>query len=290
MLTPPSIPFHGKGLHPADARAPSKEGAALSLHRMPAQRAALVGMVHLLPLPGSPRWGGSLQAVRDAARRDADALLEGGCDALLVENMHDVPYLRGEVAPETVAAFAVAAADLVALGVPVGLQVLAAANAQAMGIAAAVGADFIRVEAFAYAHVADEGWMDACAGPLLRQRRALGADVAIVADVQKKHAAHAVTADLTLAQLAQGHAFLGADALVVTGVATGEPAAVADLDQVRAAGLPVWVGSGVTPRDAAVMARKAQALIVGTALKVGGDWRAPVDAARVRAVRRAMGT
>ena len=249
---------------------------------------ALVGMVHALALPGSPGWGGSMASVRARARADAVALVAGGCDALLVENMHDLPYLRGRVEPETVAAMAVVVSDLVDLGVPVGVQVLAAANREALGVAVAAGASFVRVEGFAWAHVADEGWIDACAGELLRARRALGADVAIVADVQKKHAAHAVTADVGLADLAHGTAFCGADALVVTGTSTGRATAPDDVAAVRAAGLPVWVGSGVTVEDAGRLGALAQAVVVGSSLKAGGDWRAPVELARVRAVAAAL--
>lgn len=252
-------------------------------------RAALVGMVHLLPLPGSPGWAGSMRAVLDAARRDASALLEGGCDALLVENMGDLPYLRGRVEPETTAAMALATAAVSALGAPTGVQVLAGANREALGVALAAGAGWIRVEAFAYAHVADEGWMDACAGPLLRARAALRAEVAVWADVQKKHAAHAVTADLGLAELARGAAFCGADALVVTGTSTGARTDPADVCAAREAGLPVVVGSGVTPEDAPTLAALADALIVGSWLKRGGDWRAPVDVERVRRLRSALG-
>lgn len=249
---------------------------------------ALVGMVHLGPLPGSPRWAGDLGAVLDAAERDADALVAGGCDALLVENMGDVPWLRGEAGPWTVAAMALATERVVRRGLPVGVQVLAAANREALGVAVAAGASFVRVEAFAYAHVADEGWIDACAGVLLRDRAALGARVAVWADLKKKHAAHAVTADLTLSDLARGTAFCGADALVVTGSSTGAPTDQADVVAAQVAGVPVAAGSGVTPADAGALARVADALVVGTSLKVGGDWRAPVDPERVRAVREAM--
>lgn len=249
---------------------------------------ALVGMVHLGPLPGSPGWRGDLGAVLDAAERDADALLEGGADALLVENMGDLPYLRGAVPPWTVAAMALATERVARRGAPVGVQVLAAANREALGVALTAGARFLRVEAFAYAHVADEGWLDACAGPLLRDRRALGADVRIWADIRKKHAAHAVTADLDLGAIAKGTAFCGADALIVTGESTGAPTSREDVVTARVAGLPVVVGSGVDERDAAVLAAVADALIVGTSLKVGGDWRAPVDPARVRALKSAI--
>lgn len=243
-----------------------------------------VGMVHLLPLPGSPRWGRSMAAVLDRAMKDATALVEGGCDALIVENMGDVPYLRGQVAPETAAAMAVVTAQIVSLGLPVGVQVLAAANRQALGVAVASGASFLRCEAFAYAHVADEGLIQASAGELLRARAALGARVAIWADVQKKHASHAVTADLSLQDLAHGHAFCGADRLVVTGSATGKPTSPDDVVAAQSAGLPVMVGSGVSPD----CVPPAEGWIVGSWLKQDGDWRLPVDVDRVRRMREAL--
>lgn len=257
--------------------------------RRAAGRAALIGMVHLAPLPGSPGWRGAMGPILDAAERDADALLEGGCDALLVENMGDLPYLKGRVPPETVAAMALAVERVARRGLPVGVQVLAGANREALGVAVAAGARCVRVEGFAYAHVADEGLIDACAGPLLRARHALGAAVAVWADVQKKHAAHALTGDLGLADLAHGAVFCGADALIVTGKATGAATARADVEAAAGAGRPVIVGSGVTPDDAAALGAVADGLIVGSWLKVGGDWRAPVDVDRVRRLRDAIG-
>lgn len=252
-----------------------------------AEGCALVGMVHLGPLPGSPGWQGDLPALIDAAARDAERLIEAGFDALIVENMGDVPYLKGAVAPETVAAMTLATDRVVRFGVPVGVQVLAGANREALGVAAATGARFIRAEGFAFAHVADEGWLDACAGPLLRARASLGADVRVWADVKKKHAAHAVTADLTMRDAAEGTRFAGADALVVTGVSTGRPTALADVEAAKQAGLPVLVGSGVTPQSAASLAAAADGLIVGSYVKESGDWRAPVDLARATALVRA---
>jgi membrane complex biogenesis BtpA family protein len=252
------------------------------------ERCLLIGMVHLRALPGSPGWDGDMGEVVDAALGDARALIDGGSDALIVENMADAPYLRGRVEPETVAAAALATRAVVGLGLPVGVQLLAAANREALGVAVASGARFVRVEAFAYAHVADEGWLDACAAELLRARAALGADVEVWADVKKKHAAHAVTGDLSLEEAAHGAAFSGADALIVTGTRTGAPTSTGDVRAARVAGLPVVVGSGVTDVDAAALGREAQALIVGSWLKRGGDWRNPVDPARVRALRAAM--
>ena len=259
-----------------------------------AGRCALIGMVHLQALPGSPGWGGSMEAVLGAALRDAERLLGGGCDALMLENMGDLPFLAGRVEPETVAAAARVTSRVVALGAPTGIQLLAGANREALGVALACGCGFVRAEAFAYAHVADEGLLEASAGPLLRARAALGAAkgprrVEVWADVQKKHAAHALTRDLSLEELARGNAFCGADALIVTGSRTGSSTSLQDLSQSARAGLPVIVGSGVTPADAADLARAgAQGLIVGTWLKEQGDWRRPVDEARVRALRAAL--
>lgn len=247
-------------------------------------RSALIGMVHLGPLPGSPGWQGGLPELLDAAERDAERLLEAGFDALIVENMGDVPYLKGRVEPETVAAMTRAVDRVVKLGAPVGVQILAGANREALGVALAAGARFVRAEGFAYAHVADEGWIDACAGPLLRARAAMGADVKVWADVKKKHAAHAVTGDLSVAEAAEGTRFAGADALVVTGVHTGAPTEESDIRAAKQAGLPVMVGSGVTPQSAPRLYAVADGLIVGSYIKENGDWRAAVDPARALAL------
>lgn len=248
-------------------------------------RCALVGMVHLKPLPGSPRWKGSMAEVMDAAIQDAESLQKGGCDAIIVENMGDVPYVKSKVAHETFGAMTIITASIVKMGMPTGIQVLAAANAQAMAMAYITGAHFVRVEGFAYAHVADEGWIDACAGALLRQRNQLGADVSIWADIQKKHASHAITSDISIEDLAKGTAFCGADALIITGSSTGMATDIDDVQRAKIAGLPVVVGSGVCPEDAPLLAREASALIVGSWIKKEGNWRASVDQKRVKILR-----
>ena len=242
----------------------------------------LVGMVHLEPLPGSPGWKGDLNEIEARAIQDSEALIAAGCEALIVENMGDRPYLNGSVYPETAAAMTRIVREIVRLGSPVGVQVLAGANHQALAIAFATGASFIRVEGFAYGHVADEGWMNACAAELLRVRANLGSSISVWADVQKKHASHAMTADLSLEELAHGAAFSGADVLIVTGARTGSSTSLEDLQAAALAGLPVAVGSGVTPKDAGLLSKYASALIVGSYCKRNGDWRNPVDPQRVR--------
>jgi hypothetical protein len=124
--------------------------------------------------------------------------------------------------------------------------------------------------------------MDACAGPLLRKRAILGSEISIWADVQKKHASHASTSDLSVSELAEGHAFCGADVLIATGRSTGQRTSLSDVSSLLGAGLPVAVGSGVDVSDAAALSKKADALIVGSSIKQDGDWRRPVDPERLK--------
>ena len=250
---------------------------------------AFIGMVHLGALPGTPGSCLSIDEILQNAMRDAQNLVEGGCDALLVENMADLPYLNGHVGPEIVAAMAIAVDRLTtAFSLPVGVQVLAGANCEAMGLAACAGAQFIRAEAFAYAHIADEGMMNASAAEVLRLRKRLGANVKVWADVQKKHSCHAITSDAKLEDLAHGFAFCGADALIVTGVSTGCEAHIEDVAKVRPAHLHVVIGSGITANNAAKFAAAADGLIVGTSIKCDGNWRKPVEKERVQAIAKAL--
>jgi hypothetical protein len=249
-------------------------------------------MIHVAALPGTPRGGLPVAQIAARAAAEARLLADAGFDALILENMHDVPYLRRRVGPEIVAAMTAAGeAVRAAVPLPVGFQILAGANRAAVAVAHAVGGRFVRAEGFVFASVADEGVLDeADAGPLLRYRRAIGADaVRVVADVKKKHSAHALTADVDLPESAKAAEFFGADGVVVTGTATGAPTDAAEVAAVRAAvRVPVLVGSGVTPAGAAALLELADALIVGSWYKEGGHWAAPPDPARVRELVRAV--
>ena len=251
---------------------------------------AVIGMIHVGALPGTPRHHESLDVIAERAVAEAKTYADGGLDGVMIENMHDAPYLNSAVGPEIVAGMAVVAERVrQAVSLPLGVQILAAANREALAVAHAVNAQFVRVENFAYAHVADEGLMPTAeAGPLLRYRRQIGADpVRIIADVKKKHSSHALTADVTLGQAAETAAFFGADALVVTGSATGRPTSTDDLSQVReAVDLPIFVGSGVTLENLPALWPRADAYIVGSHLKRGGLWSQPVDHERVAALVR----
>jgi uncharacterized protein len=257
--------------------------------RLPARgagRPRLIACLHLLPLPGSPGWGGSMKPVLERALREAEIFAAAGVDGMILENTHDVPYLKRPAEAGTVAAMTLAAGEVRRRSdLPLGVQVLAGANQAALEIAVTCDLDFIRVEGFAFAHVADEGLIEADAGTLLRRRAHLGAgNVEIWADIKKKHSAHAITGDLSLRDVAEGALFYRADGVIVTGGATGKPAALSDLASI--ADLPIRriVGSGVDSGNIRDFARVADVLIVGSALKRDGDWREPVEPARVQAL------
>lgn len=252
----------------------------------------IVGMVHVAALPGSPLSSRSVPEIVKGAVEEARLLAGFGFDAVMIENMHDRPYLRQAVGPEIVAAMsAVVAAVREALDVPLGVQILAGANREALAVAAMAGASFIRAENFVFAHVADEGLMpDADAPPLLRYRREIGAEhVRVFADVKKKHAGHAITADIDVAEAARAAAFFGADGVIVTGVTTGRPADLNDLHQVSAAvELPVAVGSGLRPDNLAEFWPDADIFIVGSFYKEDGLWHRPIDPDRLELFMQAV--
>ncbi len=245
---------------------------------------AVIGMVHLRALPGSPRWDGDMAAVVRAALDDARALAEGGADALVVENHGDVPFTAGRVDAATVAGMAVTITEIrrhVAL--PVGVNVLKNDVRSALAVAAATGARFVRVNVHVGAVAADQGIIQSEAHDSLRYRRLLGVSVGILADVQAKHGVP--LAPVPIEQEARDCYARGlADALVVSGVATGEPTPMSDLKRVRGAvpEAPLLVGSGATPETVTELLSVADAVIVGTSIKREGQLANPVDIERVR--------
>ena len=245
---------------------------------------SLIGMVHLQALPGTANSKKTPEQIIDIAVDESTKLIELGFDAVLIENMHDTPYLLREVGPEIVATMTAAVAAVTdAVDAPIGIQVLAGANTAALAIAHATGSHFIRVEGFAFASIADEGIMDvADAGPLLRERRRIDADnIAILADIQKKHSSHALTADLSIGDHARGADFMGADGVIVTGNHTGHAVDIAQLREVRGATeLPLLVGSGVTPGNIKEIFQFADAAIIGSSIKQDGNWANAIDSNR----------
>lgn len=252
----------------------------------------LVGMIHTGPTPGCPGQCPPVAALAEEAARQARLYQSHGFEAVLVENMFDVPYHRREVPPETTAAMAVivGAVRTAAPALPCGVQILAGANLAALAVAHACGAHFIRCEAFVFGHLADEGYLEADAARLLRERSRLGADgITIWADIQKKHSSHAMTADLSASDWTMAAEDNLADAVIVTGRHTGQEADLPWLEQVRAStDLPVVIGSGLSAENIARYLPHADAFIVGSSLKHDGNWRNPPDPTRLARLRDAV--
>jgi membrane complex biogenesis BtpA family protein len=254
-------------------------------------RPALVGVVHLLPTPGAPRFGGSFEAVLERALSDARALVENGCDALVVENFGDAPFHPERVPPETVAALALAvhAVRAVAGARPVGVNVLRNDARAALGVAAVTGAAFVRVNVHAGAAVTDQGLVQGRAHETLRERERLAPGVAVLADAEVKHATSLARATLgdAVRDLVQRAL---ADGVIVSGSATGRPPEAERVREARAAAGAAWVlvGSGLDADNAAALLAHATGAIVGTALKRDGVVTSPVDPERVRRMRRAF--
>ncbi|MEE8105312.1 MAG: BtpA/SgcQ family protein [Planctomycetota bacterium] len=243
----------------------------------------VIGVVHLKPLPGSPGYGGDMDAVLAAATADARAYSTGGADALIVENFGDIPFFGGPVPAETIAAMTAAT---LAVGrsveLPLGINVLRNDARAALGIAAAAGARFIRVNVHAGAMATDQGVLEGRAAETMRLRAALSHEILVLADVHVKHARPLTDESLEDAACNLHHR-AHADGVIVSGSATGAATSLEDLCRVRAV-LPdakLFAGSGVTTQHVAEVLRVANGVIVGTALKRDGDIDAPVDAKRV---------
>src|SRR4026207_848483 len=260
------------------------ESSTLQMTSLFANPKPVIGVIHVGALPGTPRSSQPVSELVREAKEEARVYRECGVDGVIIENMHDVPYLKGEVGPEIVSAMTAIGNEVKGeCGLPVGIQILAGANIEAMAVAHAAGLDFIRAEGFAYAHVADEGLIQASAAKLLRYRKTIGAErVQVWTDVKKKHSAHAITADVSLGETAETVEFMGADCVIVTGSATGKPPTVEDVNEAKShCGLPVFLGSGITDANIADFYDHADGFIIGTAFKVDGLWSNTVDPVRV---------
>ena len=250
----------------------------------------LIGVVHLRPLPGSPQWRGDLEAILRAAVIDARAYARGGANALFIENFGDVPFTKGSVGPETIAAMAAAGrAVRAAVPLPLGFNVLRNDARAALALCAACGGSFIRVNVLAGAMLTDQGLIEGEAFETLRYRRQICPQAQIFADVHVKHAVPLGAWSITAAARDTVERGL-ADALIVSGDGTGQPTDIADLDLVRRT-CPqsrILLGSGVTVQNLGNYLEAADGFIVGTSLKAGGKVARPVDVKRVAALARAM--
>lgn len=244
----------------------------------------IVAMLHLPALPGAPANHMDPAAIREWLLRDAEVLADGGVDAFILENYGDAPFYPSRVPPHTVASMSVLAREVKArFNLPLGINVLRNDGRAALAVAAAVGCEFIRVNVYTGARLTDQGVLSGQAHHILRARKLLGSQVRVFADVAVKHSAP--LAFRSLRDEVEDTVERGlADAVIVSGAATGKPTSLEDLAMVAesARGVAVYAGSGVTAENVCEVLRHAAGVIVGTALKRDGITTNPVDPVRVR--------
>jgi uncharacterized protein len=250
----------------------------------------IIGVVHLLPLPTSARWGGSLSKIIDRAEQEAVALVSGGVDGIIIENFFDAPFPKSHVDPAVVSAMTTVVLRLMELvSLPIGINVLRNDSLSAMAIASCTGAAFIRVNVLSGVMATDQGLIEGCAHELLRYRRELGSDVKIMADVLVKHAHPLSSNDLITAVKETIDRGL-ADAIILSGITTGSPPTLADLQlaKVAAGDVPTLIGSGADFDNIGNLIQFADGAIVSSSLKRQGKITNSIDPIRVSQFVEAM--
>ncbi|MNI21436.1 putative sgc region protein SgcQ [compost metagenome] len=248
---------------------------------------AIIGMIHLKALPGSPHFkGGSLNHIFDFAMNDVRALEEGRVDGLMIENAWDIPFSKPEdIGMETVAALAALTERIKQeTNLPIGLNVLANGIIPALSVAKATDLPFVRVNQWVNAYVANEGLIEGASAKALRYRSNIkGENIKIFADVHVKHGSHSIVADRSLADQTRDAIFFDADVLIATGNRTGDETSTDEVQGIKSnTDLPVIVGSGMTTNNAKKILSLCNGCIVGSYVKKDGLWWNPVDANRVK--------
>nr|XP_023023749.1 uncharacterized protein F13E9.13, mitochondrial isoform X1 [Leptinotarsa decemlineata] len=256
-------------------------------NRLFRRKCSIIGMIHVPALPGSPLFSGSIDRIVSKACQETEIYLKNDIDGLIVENMHDIPYIQSKhFGPEVTATLTRICSELrkiIPNTTPFGIQVLSGGNKEALAIAKACSMNFIRAEGYVFSHIGDEGFTDANAGVLLRYRKQIEAEnVLVFTDIKKKHSSHAITGDISLVDTAKAAEFFLSDGVILTGTATGEPADAQELQQLKnSTTLPVLVGSGIT-YDNLENYTSADGLIIGSYFKKDGRWFNEVDENRIK--------
>ena len=246
----------------------------------------LGAMIAVAPLPGTPRYEGDDRKIIAQALDDLRHYQEAGADVILLENSHDLPYIKPPLPSRTLEVMKRVAREIrAAFPGPIGIQMLEAANESALEIAHAAELDFLRVEGYVFGHMGGAGLIEGCAGRLLRKRKELGCEqIKVFGDIKKKHCSHALTGDLTiLDELKQAEFFL-VDGVIVTGARTAEPPSVTELRSVKkAAHVPVLIGSGMTAENIAKYFPLADGFIIGSTFREGGKFLGRLERPRLDA-------
>jgi len=258
-----------------------------SLLELAERRKVLVCVIHLPPLPGAPRWTSSVdvESLVDFAVNCAREAEEGGADAVIVENYGDNPFSKRVTDPLTIASMTVIVREVVkSVSVPVGVNLLRNSCPEAVAIAYAAGASFIRCNMYCEVAVCPEGLVEPVAHEVIKLKTYLRTGIEVLADILVKHATP--LHKLSLRDLVEDCvARCLADAIIVTGSRTGEPPDPDLLNEIlRYSRVPVFVGSGITPQNIKLY-RAAHGFIVGTYIK---REKGMIDRQRVQELKRAI--
>ncbi|WP_222705655.1 BtpA/SgcQ family protein [Brevibacillus massiliensis] len=263
---------------------PKKKNALTEIFQV---KKPIIGMVHLKPLPGSPRYKGeSINEIIEFALEDVRRLEAGGVDGLQIENAWDLPFPKPEdFGFETVAAMTAVGVEISKITkLPLGVNCLANAVIPAIAIAKASQAKWVRSNQWVNAYIANEGFVEGASAKAMRYKaRLFGDDIKILADVHVKHGSHAIVADRSLAEQTRDNEFFDADVLIATGNRTGDETSLDEILGIKeSTSLPVIIGSGMTEQNAAKILSVADGAIVGSFLKENGNWWEPVDVDKVK--------
>ncbi len=241
----------------------------------------LIAMIHLPAMPGTPRNTQTPRQITEKALREAQLYQSMGIRTVMIENMHDIPYIR-HAGPEIVGLMAIIGEKIKSLGLYCGIQILAGCNKDALAVAHSADLDFIRVEGYVFAHIGDEGVFESCAGDLLRYRRFIGADhILVFTDIKKKHSSHAITADVNILDTAEAARFFLSDGVIITGNSTGMAVDFQELRMLQNYSFRKIIGSGITIENLNSYMHLADLYIVGSALKIDGKWFNDPDPDRI---------
>ena len=244
----------------------------------------LAAMIAVLPLPGSPLYDGNDQRVLDHALADLDAYQKAGVDSVIFENDHDLPYIQPPLDKKGIALMTrIVKAARDRFAGPIGIQMLEAANVTSLEIAADADLDYIRVEAYVFAHVGGSGVIQGSAGKILRRRKELNAEhIQVFADVKKKHGSHSLTIDLNIQDEIRQAEFFLVDGVIVTSKFTGTHPDQTDLLKAKqATGLPVLIGSGMTAKNICDYLPLADGFIVGSYFRKDGKFLEKLEPERL---------
>ena len=251
----------------------------------------LAAMIAVLPLPGSPLYDGDDQRVIDQALSDLEHYKKAGVDSILLENDHDLPYIQPPLDAKGIALMTRIAQEVRSrFDGPIGIQMLEAANITSLEIAAEADLDYIRVEAFVFAHVGGSGIINGSAGKILRRRKELDAKyIKVFADVKKKHGSHSLTIDLDIKDEIMQAEFFMADGVIVTSQFTSINPDKADLLKAKSAtNFPVIIGSGMTAENIQEYLPLADGFIVGSYFRRDGKFLEKLEPERLNKFMKAF--